>query len=189
MYKVCAACLHWGNSKFKQRPREEQAEVAEPKGMILYYSILACCCMSNSVGSKAVFHVKLSCKIFIFFLSWLWHWRETCGVVHVRTIYIFTDSVIVIQDMVWHTLFVTQFGNLSDFVSHYFVQVLFKLFWEIAWNSITEWLVTLLRSGESGIPAGDLGHWFYQVHCQTTHQGWPWICEPRKKYATGVWYM
>lgn len=33
MYKICAACLHWGNAKFKQRPREEQAEVAEPKGM------------------------------------------------------------------------------------------------------------------------------------------------------------
>ena len=32
MYKICAACLHWGNSKFKQRPREEQAEVADPKG-------------------------------------------------------------------------------------------------------------------------------------------------------------
>ena len=33
MYKVCAACLHWGNAKFKQRPREEQAEVADPKGL------------------------------------------------------------------------------------------------------------------------------------------------------------
>ena len=32
MYKICAACLHWGNAKFKQRPREEQAEVADPKG-------------------------------------------------------------------------------------------------------------------------------------------------------------
>ena len=33
MYKVCAACLHWGNAKFKQRPREEQAEVADQKGL------------------------------------------------------------------------------------------------------------------------------------------------------------
>lgn len=33
MYKVCAACLHWGNAKFKQRPREEQAEVADPKDL------------------------------------------------------------------------------------------------------------------------------------------------------------
>ncbi|EDO44895.1 predicted protein, partial [Nematostella vectensis] len=33
MYKICAACLHWGNSKFKQRPREEQAEVADPKDL------------------------------------------------------------------------------------------------------------------------------------------------------------
>lgn len=30
MYKVCGICLHWGNCKFKQRPREEQAEMAEP---------------------------------------------------------------------------------------------------------------------------------------------------------------
>jgi len=30
MYKICAICLHWGNCKFKQRPREEQAEMAEP---------------------------------------------------------------------------------------------------------------------------------------------------------------
>ena len=34
MYKICAACLHWGNAKFKQRPREEQAEVADPKGEV-----------------------------------------------------------------------------------------------------------------------------------------------------------
>lgn len=29
MYKTCAGILHWGNGKFKQRPREEQAEVAD----------------------------------------------------------------------------------------------------------------------------------------------------------------
>lgn len=34
MYKICAACMHWGNAKFKQRPREEQAEVADPKGIL-----------------------------------------------------------------------------------------------------------------------------------------------------------
>ena len=32
MYKTCAGILHWGNGKFKQRPREEQAEVAEAEG-------------------------------------------------------------------------------------------------------------------------------------------------------------
>lgn len=40
MYKVCAACLHWGNAKFKQRPREEQAEVADPKGLFSIYLFL-----------------------------------------------------------------------------------------------------------------------------------------------------
>lgn len=40
MYKVCAACLHWGNAKFKQRPREEQAEVADPKGLCRNYACI-----------------------------------------------------------------------------------------------------------------------------------------------------
>ena len=44
MYKICAACLHWGNSKFKQRPREEQAEVADPKGKRMVQSP---CCQYN----------------------------------------------------------------------------------------------------------------------------------------------
>ena len=32
MYKTCAGILHWGNGQFKQRPREEQAEVADSAG-------------------------------------------------------------------------------------------------------------------------------------------------------------
>ena len=42
MYKICAACLHWGNSKFKQRPREEQAEVADPKGKSTFNGSQCC---------------------------------------------------------------------------------------------------------------------------------------------------
>ena len=37
MYKTCAGILHWGNGKFKQRPREEQAEVAESECKIMNY--------------------------------------------------------------------------------------------------------------------------------------------------------
>ena len=33
MFKVCAAILNFGNMKFKQKPRDEQAEVADPAGM------------------------------------------------------------------------------------------------------------------------------------------------------------
>ena len=32
MYKICTAILHMSNIKLKQRPREEQAEVADPAG-------------------------------------------------------------------------------------------------------------------------------------------------------------
>lgn len=42
MYKICAACLHWGNSKFKQRPREEQAEIADPKGKMGQIELRSC---------------------------------------------------------------------------------------------------------------------------------------------------
>ena len=41
MYKICAACMHWGNAKFKQRPREEQAEVADPKGILFFVKFLS----------------------------------------------------------------------------------------------------------------------------------------------------
>ena len=37
MYKTCAGILHWGNGKFKQRPREEQAEVADSECKIMNY--------------------------------------------------------------------------------------------------------------------------------------------------------
>ena len=50
MYKVCASCMHWGNAKFKQRPREEQAEVADPKGI--------CVVLSSHVVITS-FHVSL----------------------------------------------------------------------------------------------------------------------------------
>lgn len=48
MYKICAACLHWGNSKFKQRPREEQAEVADPKGTASLSRFVLSECTHNS---------------------------------------------------------------------------------------------------------------------------------------------
>ena len=32
MFKICAAILNFGNMKFKQKPRDEQAEVADPAG-------------------------------------------------------------------------------------------------------------------------------------------------------------
>ena len=34
MYKICAAILNFGNMKFKQKPRDEQAEVADPSGIM-----------------------------------------------------------------------------------------------------------------------------------------------------------
>lgn len=55
MYKICAACLHWGNSKFKQRPREEQAEIADPKGKMGQIELRSCqsvlpfCCLLNTM--------------------------------------------------------------------------------------------------------------------------------------------
>ena len=33
LYKLCAAMMHMGEMKFKQRPREEQAETDGTKGM------------------------------------------------------------------------------------------------------------------------------------------------------------
>lgn len=32
MFKICAAILNFGNMKFKQKPRDEQAEVVDPAG-------------------------------------------------------------------------------------------------------------------------------------------------------------
>ena len=32
IYKMCGAILHFGNSKWKQRPREEQAEIDDQGG-------------------------------------------------------------------------------------------------------------------------------------------------------------
>ena len=39
MYKTCAGILHWGNGQFKQRPREEQADVADSKGTDVLFSM------------------------------------------------------------------------------------------------------------------------------------------------------
>ena len=47
MFKICAAILNFGNMKFKQKPRDEQAEVADPAGQYIY--------RSNSLGFVARF--------------------------------------------------------------------------------------------------------------------------------------
>ena len=66
MYKICAACLHWGNSKFKQRPREEQAEVADPKGKSTFnggqccYNKIVILCKVTMVRNMKLLSHKLS---------------------------------------------------------------------------------------------------------------------------------
>ena len=39
MFKICAAILNFGNMKFKQKPRDEQAEVADPAGLYICESM------------------------------------------------------------------------------------------------------------------------------------------------------
>jgi len=34
MFKICASILNMGNMKFKQKPRDEQAEVIDPAGKV-----------------------------------------------------------------------------------------------------------------------------------------------------------
>ena len=48
MFKICAAILNFGNMKFKQKPRDEQAEVADPAGLYI--------CRSNSLGIVPKFY-------------------------------------------------------------------------------------------------------------------------------------
>ena len=40
MYKMCAAILHMGEMKFKQRPKEDQAEADGTAGAFVHYDCL-----------------------------------------------------------------------------------------------------------------------------------------------------
>jgi hypothetical protein len=56
MYKTCAGILHWGNGQFKQRPREEQAEVADSAGKYAIFDKNQLACF---VGSESSFEIKI----------------------------------------------------------------------------------------------------------------------------------
>ena len=58
MYKICTAILHMSNIKLKQRPREEQAEIADPAGLSFAIAIVYAQFHSSYFASLNEFHRK-----------------------------------------------------------------------------------------------------------------------------------